>query len=378
MPIYMDRHDIKGVTSEQVATIHQQDLKIEHKYGCRALTYWFDEKRGTAFCLIEAPEKEAVVKMHGEAHGQVPNRIIEVENRLVEIFLGRIQDPETNLGPGPANIPVFEDPAFRIVMALQIKNAARITAAMGLKNALKHFKELHIFSNQSILKHNGRKTDHAGYGIMVSFTSPVEAVNCAAGLAEKIKAFNHRTTDHPVQVALGLAAGEPVTDSNTLFGETIKLAGRLCLSDNEMDVRINISPAVHDLYKKSKSEQIPRDKRMKLLKPEEEFFLNRLMDVIDSNWSRETFNVADLGRQIGVSKSQLYRKIKSLTGYPPGDFIRNVRLNEAANLIEQWSDNIARIAYASGFGNPSWFSQCFRQHTGVTPSEYVKALSKNS
>jgi AraC-like DNA-binding protein len=378
MPIYMDRHDIKGVTPEKVAAIHQQDLKIEHKYGCRALTYWFDEKRGTAFCLIEAPEKEAVVKMHGEAHGQVPNRIIEVENRIVEIFLGRIQDPESDLVAGSANFPVFEDPAFRIVMALQIKNAARITAAMGLKKALKHFKELHVLSDQTIHRYSGRKADHAGYGIIASFTSPVDAVNCAAGLAEKIKTFNHRTADQPIRVALGLAAGEPVTNSNTLFGETIQLAGRLCLSDDETDVRINISPAVHELYKKSISEQIPGDNRIKLLKPEEETFLIRLMDVIDSNQSLETFNVADLGRHMGMSKSQLYRKVKSLTGYPPGDYIRNVRLDEAVKLIEQWSDNIARIAYASGFGNPSWFSQCFRKHTGVTPSEYVKALSKNS
>lgn len=377
MPIYMDRHDIKGVTPEQVAAIHQQDLKVEHKYGCRALTYWFDEKRGTAFCLIEAPEKEAVVKMHGEAHGQVPNRVIEVENRLVEIFLGRIQDPESSPVAGAAGFPVFEDPAFRIVMAMQIKNAARITAAIGLKKALEQFKEIHALSNQSIIKHNGRKTGHAGTGIIASFTSPDEAVNCAAGLAEKIKTFNQQKADQPVQVALGLAAGEPVTGSNTLFGDTVQLAGRLCLSDDEMDIRINISPAVHDLYKKSKSEQIPGDKRINLLKPEEESFLNRLMDVIDSNWSRETFNVAGLGRRMGMSKSQLYRKVKSLTGYPPGDFIRNVRLNEAANLIEGQTDNIARIAYATGFGNPSWFSQCFRQYTGVAPSEYVKALSKN-
>jgi len=378
MPIYMDRHDIKGVTPEQVAAIHQQDLKVEHKYGCRALTYWFDEKRGTAFCLIEAPEKEAVVKMHGEAHGQAPNRIIEVENQLVEIFLGRIQDPETHRHAGKANFPVFEDPAYRIVMALQIKNAARITAALGLEKSLKQFKKIQNMLNQSARGHNGRETGYTGPGFIASFTSPVDAVHCAAGLAEKIKAFNRRGPGQPVQVALGLAAGEPVAQSNALFGDTIQLAGRLCLSDGETEVRINISPAVHGPYKKYESEQIHGDKQVKLLRPEEEFLLNRLMDVIDSNWNREAFNVAGLGRQMGMSKSQLYRKVKSLSGYPPGDFIRNFRLARAANLIEGQSDNIARIAYATGFGNPSWFSQCFRQFTGVSPSEYVKTLSKNA
>ena len=378
MPIFMDRHDIRGVTAQQVAAIHQQDLKIEHKYGCRALTYWFDERRGTAFCLIEAPERDAVVKMHGEAHGQVPNRIIEVEDRLVELFLGRIQDPETVLTDGPSDYPVFEDTAFRILMVIQIRNESRLKAGMGMKKALELIKEFNALVHSEIRKHNGRRAERAGRGGIATFTSPHEAVECAAGISEMIDQFNHGTGVQPIEVVMGLAAGEPVTDSDTLFGETIQLAGRLCLIGEEADVRINITPAVHTLYLQTRSEQIPAGKRIKLLKPEEESFLSRLMNVIDTNWNRETFNTADLGRRMGMSKSQLYRKTKTLTGYAPGDLIRNIRLNESVKLIEQQTDNIAGIAYAAGFGNPSWFSQCFRRHTGVTPSEYVKILSSTS
>ena len=65
MPIYMDRHDVsKDVTAEIVAQIHQEDLKVQHKFGCRGLTYWFDDIRKTAFCLVEAPDKNAIIKMH--------------------------------------------------------------------------------------------------------------------------------------------------------------------------------------------------------------------------------------------------------------------------------------------------------------------------
>ncbi|MDO9595052.1 MAG: DUF4242 domain-containing protein, partial [Lutibacter sp.] len=78
MPIYMDRHDVsETVTAENVAQLHQADLKIQDQYKCRGLTYWFDEKRKTAFCLIEAPNKEAIKKMHDHAHGEVPYKIIE-------------------------------------------------------------------------------------------------------------------------------------------------------------------------------------------------------------------------------------------------------------------------------------------------------------
>ena len=67
MPIYMDRHDL-AVTAEDVAEAHRQDVKIQDKYNCKGLTYWFDEKRGSAFCLVEAPNKDCVIQMHDNAH----------------------------------------------------------------------------------------------------------------------------------------------------------------------------------------------------------------------------------------------------------------------------------------------------------------------
>jgi Protein of unknown function (DUF4242) len=89
MPIYMDRHDVSdGVTAEDIARIHQEDLKIQHEFSCRGFTYWFDGQRKTAFCLIEAPNAEAIREMHDRAHGQVPHQVIEVDPILVESFLG--------------------------------------------------------------------------------------------------------------------------------------------------------------------------------------------------------------------------------------------------------------------------------------------------
>ncbi|MGH9962570.1 MAG: nickel-binding protein [Pyrinomonadaceae bacterium] len=64
MPLFMDRHDIRDATAEAVAAAHQQDLRVQANHKCKALTYWFDEQRGTAFCLIEAPNEGAVRVMH--------------------------------------------------------------------------------------------------------------------------------------------------------------------------------------------------------------------------------------------------------------------------------------------------------------------------
>src|SRR3954468_10145256 len=94
MPIYMDVHNVPGVKAKDVAEAHHKDLFHQEEYGCKCLTYWIDEQRENIFCLIEAPEKDAVEKLHRKAHGLIPNKIIEENKTLVESFLGRIYDPE--------------------------------------------------------------------------------------------------------------------------------------------------------------------------------------------------------------------------------------------------------------------------------------------
>ena len=71
MPIYLDRHDIKGVKATDVAALHLKDLEIQDRYGVKYLTYWFDEERGTTFCLVDAPDETFAERVHREAHGGV-------------------------------------------------------------------------------------------------------------------------------------------------------------------------------------------------------------------------------------------------------------------------------------------------------------------
>jgi hypothetical protein len=114
----MDRHDVsEHVTAENVANLHQEDLKIQDQFGCRGLTYWFDEKRKTAFCLIEAPDKEAIFEMHNRAHGEVPHEVIEVDASIVESFLGRIEDPKKAKN---TELNIISDPAFRTIMLIRL------------------------------------------------------------------------------------------------------------------------------------------------------------------------------------------------------------------------------------------------------------------
>jgi hypothetical protein len=79
MPLYMDvHHNMVGLTDEAVTAAHQKDLEVQHKYGVKYVSYWYDKDVGKIFCLVEAPSKEAATAVHREAHGHIADEIFEV------------------------------------------------------------------------------------------------------------------------------------------------------------------------------------------------------------------------------------------------------------------------------------------------------------
>ena len=80
MPRFLDIHrGTEGATLEQLAEAHAKDLAVQQKYGVRYLRYWYDAVRGLVFCLSDAPDKEAALAVHREAHGLMPDDIFEVQ-----------------------------------------------------------------------------------------------------------------------------------------------------------------------------------------------------------------------------------------------------------------------------------------------------------
>ena len=101
-------------------------------------------------------------------------------------------------------------------------------------------------------------------------------------------------------------------------------------------------------------------------------FLQKVFHIITDNIGSPSFNVESLAEMAAVSRSVLRRKIVSLTGEPPVELIRRVRLSRAAELIEKNYGNMSEIALEVGFTNPSYFSECFRKQYGVAPSNYPR------
>jgi len=102
----------------------------------------------------------------------------------------------------------------------------------------------------------------------------------------------------------------------------------------------------------------------------DEVFLNRIKEILDVNLIESSFTVEAFGNLVGMSRMQLHRKLKALTGLSASEFIRNNRLKLAAEILKTSNENISQIAYSVGFNNAGYFTKCFKELYKVTPLEY--------
>jgi class 3 adenylate cyclase len=236
---------MEGVTARDVAEAHLKDLQLQDKYGIKMLTYWFDESRESGFCLVDAPTKEKVTQLHAEAHGGIPHKIIEVDTHTVETFLGRIEDPQPPAESDASANESLIDSAFRTVMFTDMKDSTAITTRLGDTKALELFRTHNSISRDALSQYNGREIQHTGDGFMVSFTSASNSVECAIAIQKSFVSHNQNFGDMPINVRIGICAGEPVEEDNRLFGSTVQLTSRIC--DSAEPDQILVASVIRDL-----------------------------------------------------------------------------------------------------------------------------------
>jgi class 3 adenylate cyclase len=228
MPLYMDIHEVSGgVSAEDVAKAHAEDIKIEDKYGVHYHKYWVNEKAGKIFCLCHAPNAEAAIQVHREAHGMVADKVIEIQPELAEGFLGGVEVNEAGaaLVPGATN---ERDPGIRTVLFTDIVDSTTLTQSLGDEAALVMLGVHDTIVRDALSASGGREVKHTGDGIMASFVSTAGAVRCAIQIQRELDKHAQANPERPLKVRVGAAAGEPVEQHNDLFGSTVQLACRLC------------------------------------------------------------------------------------------------------------------------------------------------------
>ncbi len=227
MPLFMDRHELGDANPEAVAEAHTKDLDVQAKHNVRFLTYWFDEPAQRVFCLADAPNKEAVATVHREAHGLIPNDVIEVNQGLVQDFLGKIENTAASEDNFQPNDPP-EETAFRVILFTDMESSTANTQRLGDAGAMALLRTHNGVVRDALQRHDGSEVKHTGDGIMASFASASRSVECAITIQRGLFAHNEQGPETPVNVRIGITAGEPVAESEDLFGAAVQLASRIC------------------------------------------------------------------------------------------------------------------------------------------------------
>lgn len=114
----------------------------------------------------------------------------------------------------------------------------------------------------------------------------------------------------------------------------------------------------------------------KNIKGNDEVLMENVMKAISKKLDDNDFGVDDLAKEVGLSRTHLQRKMKDVTGLSVAEFIRNIRLEQAARLLKEQKINVSQVAYSVGFSNLAHFSTVFKKHFGVTPTEYIAKIER--
>ncbi|MGI9665948.1 MAG: nickel-binding protein [Acidimicrobiia bacterium] len=240
MPIYMDVHESLGdATAEDVADAHRRDLEVQGDFGVRFLTYWFNDAAGKAFCLVESPDEETAVACHKAAHGLTPHRVIEVSGDSMAGFFGDWQTNDHDqviLDDDSGDT----DTALRAIMFTDIVGSTEVSSRLGDEAAVQLVQEHDAVVRECLDTYNGREVKHTGDGILSSFVSVARSIACAMEIQRVIA-----RSESGLAVSIGISAGEPVSESEDLFGASVNLSARLC--DHAGSDEILVSSAIKDL-----------------------------------------------------------------------------------------------------------------------------------
>jgi class 3 adenylate cyclase len=228
MPMFMDIHEAPGATADAVAAAHLADLDTQAKYGVEYHKYWLNEAQGKIFCLCTAPNADAAMTVHREAHGLVAQKIIEVAPEVAEGFLGgcEVNADGAALLPGTAHSE--RDSGIRTVLFTDIVDSTSLMERLGDEACIGLFDVHDAVVREALAATNGREIKNTGDGIMAVFASAAGAVRCAIRIQKALAEHSSRQSACPVLVRIGAAAGEPVEANHDLFGSTVNLAARLC------------------------------------------------------------------------------------------------------------------------------------------------------
>jgi YesN/AraC family two-component response regulator len=181
---------------------------------------------------------------------------------------------------------------------------------------------------------------------------------------------DERTSHIPVILLTALVSKEYEMEGLTAGADDyITKPFDLAILQTKIENILSIRQSLKDKY----SGEILLQPKNILVSPPDERFLKKAIEIVENNISDPDLDIEKFAVEVGVSRMQLYRKLNALTDMTVKEFIRDIRLKRAAQLLRQNKQNVSEIAFAVGFRDLSHFRKCFRQKFGMSATEYTES-----
>lgn len=365
MPIYMDCHDTPGIKIQEAEKAHLKDLAVQEKYNVKYLSYWVNEDSGKVFCLMKAPNKEAIRKTHLLANGIHTCNIVEVEGGLYSAFMGKDLRNKDDLVVDENGTP---DGGYRFILNLDIIAVTRLSDFIDFDELKLPHKPLEA-AERFILKNNGSVVNQLSYDRVIAvFKTPESCLLCAKEIQEEFLSHQAQYTSNEwnFSFTMGLCIGEPVTiTDDQIFQKALNESMWYCKIAENGKIALPVEFQEISVFCRTEMDSpgiITIDKS-------DQIFIQQLFDHINMNISEDNFTINRLSKEMGLSRAQLYRKLNSMSNTSPVQFVRDIRLRYALNLIKERKLSVSEIAFELGFSNPSYFAKCFKEKYGISPSK---------
>lgn len=195
-------------------------------------------------------------------------------------------------------------------------------------------------------------------------------------LCQAIKS-NISTSHIPVILLTALADNENVINGLTIGADKYVTKpfdiNILSLTvKNLLKTRMAFRKYLNSVTSENNDSELSDEENIANITPLDRTFISQIRDSIFRNMDNSDYTVDVLCSEIGMSRTSFYNKLKSLTGERPQDYVRNVRLNYAAELLKKGEYNVSEVAYMTGFRDSKYFREVFKKYYGVAPSQYIK------
>ncbi len=247
---------------------------------------------------------------------------------------------------------------LRSIFATDFHVVEAVNGAEGLEKALKFVPDI-IISDIRMPEKDGISMTQDLHAHLTTSHIPIVLLTAKSDTESKLKGMELGADDY---ITKPFSATYLQARVENILARRVKLQQLYCARL----MQVNLHPEETDTT--SSSDMTGQDRR----------FMERLTALMEKNMDNGDLMVDDLVHELAVSRSVFFKKLKMLTGFSPIEFIKEMRVKRAAQLIERGDYNMTQIAYMVGINDPRYFSKCFKQRFGMTPTEYKEEVRSKS